>query len=105
MKVFYSRVPTTDQNAERQLQNIEGYDYVLTDKCSGLNPLWERPQGKTIKKLIDSGKLTLLEVHNIDRLGRNVVDVLSVWKELPDLGITVVCRYPAIRNFDYTPDQ
>ena len=44
--------------------------------------------------------MTLLEVHSIDRLGRNTIDVLSTWKELTDKGVTVVCRNPNIRNFD-----
>ena len=100
MKVFYSRVSTDEQNDSRQLQNLEGFDYIFTDKCSGLIPLWERPKGSQIKSLIDSGKLTHLEVHNIDRLGRNTIDVLNVWKELTELGVLVVCRNPNVRNFN-----
>ncbi len=98
MKVFYSRVSSIDQNEERQIQNIDGFDYVLTDKCSGLIPLWERPQGSQIRKLIDNNQLTHLEIHSIDRLGRSTLDVLHVWKELTDMGITVVCRNPSLRN-------
>ncbi|MDC0231588.1 recombinase family protein, partial [Aureispira] len=41
-----------------------------------------------------------LHIHSIDRLGRNTIMVLSVWKELTDLGIRVVCRIPNIQNFD-----
>lgn len=100
MKVFYSRISTVEQIEARQLQGVSDFDYVLTDKRSGLIPLWERPQGSHIKQLIKNGKLTHLEIHNIDRLGRNTIDVLSVWKELTDLGITVVCRNPNIRNFN-----
>ncbi len=100
MKVFYSRVSSADgsQNPERQLQNIEGFDYVLTDKCSGTIGLYERPYGSQIKKLIDTGKLKHLEVHSIDRLGRNTLDILSVYRELTDKGITIVSRNPMIRN-------
>jgi DNA invertase Pin-like site-specific DNA recombinase len=56
---------------------------------------------------LDEGKLTHLEVHSIDRLGRNTIDVLSTWKELTDRGVTIVCRNPNIRNFneDGTPDK
>ena len=35
MKVYYSRVSTEEQNEEGQLQDIKGFDYVFTDKCSG----------------------------------------------------------------------
>ena len=100
MKVLYSRVSSESQNEERQVQKTEGFDYVLVDKCSGLIPLWERPQGSQIKKLIDSELLTHLEVHSIDRLGRNTLDVLSIWKELTEKGLMVVCRNPSLRNLD-----
>ena len=100
MKVFYSRISSSDgsQNDERQLQNLNGFDYVLSDKCSGSIPLYERPKGGQIKKLIDEGKLKELHIHSIDRLGRNTLDVLSIWKELTNLGIRVVCRNPNFQN-------
>ena len=100
MKVFYSRVSTQEQNLERQLQNIAGFDYTFTDKCSGLIPLFERPNGSQLKKLINEGKLNHLEIHSIDRLGRNTMDVLGVWKELTEKGVTIVSRNPMLRNFD-----
>lgn len=98
LKILYSRVSSLNQNASRQVQNSDGFDYILTDKCSGLIPIWERPQGSQIKKLIDIGQLKHLEVHSIDRLGRNTLNVLSVWKELTNKKVTLVCRNPAIRN-------
>ena len=100
MQVLYSRVSSESQNEERQVQKTDGFDYVLVDKCSGLIPLWERPQGSQIKKLIDSNQLTHLEIHSIDRLGRSTLDVLSVWKELTERGVMVVCRNPTLRNLD-----
>jgi DNA invertase Pin-like site-specific DNA recombinase len=102
MKVFYSRVSTNDgsQNPERQLQNVKEFDYVLTDMCSGSIPLFERPKGGQIKKLIDENKLTLLEIHSIDRLGRSTLDTLMVWQKMTEKGITIVCRNPNIRNID-----
>jgi DNA invertase Pin-like site-specific DNA recombinase len=100
MKVFYSRVSTVEQNVERQIQKIDGFDYVLTDKCSGLIPLFERPQGSQIKDLIDMGKLTHLEIHSIDRLGRSLLSTLEVWNELTKKNIIIVCRNPNIRNID-----
>ena len=102
MKVFYSRVSSTDgsQNPERQLQNLEGFDYVLVDQCSGTIPLYERPKGSQIKKLIDEGKLTHLECHDFTRLGRSTLDCLSVYKELTERSIKVVSRNPYIRNID-----
>ena len=100
MRVFYSRVSTEEQNESRQLKNLDSFDYVFTDKCSGSIPLWDRPKGSQIKSLIDSGKLSHLEVHSIDRLGRDTLSVLNVWKELTELGIRVVCRNPNFQNLN-----
>ncbi|MFP8488482.1 recombinase family protein [Gracilimonas sp. Q87] len=100
MKVFYSRVSTQDQNDSRQLKNLNEFDYVFTDKCSGSIPLWERPKGSQIKTLIDQEKLTHLEVHSIDRLGRDTLSVLNLWKELTELGIRLVCRNPNFQNLN-----
>ena len=75
-------------------------DYVFCDVISGSVPLFDRGKGSEIKKLMDEGKLTHLEVHSIDRLGRNTIDVLSNWKLFTGNNVTVVCRNPNIRNFD-----
>ncbi|MCX6190621.1 MAG: recombinase family protein [Bacteroidetes bacterium] len=101
MRVFYSRISTDDgQTHKRQLQDLKGFDYVFCDVISGSSNLFERGKGKEIKKLMDEGKLTHLEVHSIDRLGRNTIDVLSNWKLFTDNKVTVVCRNPNIRNYD-----
>ncbi len=100
MRVYYSRVSTLEQNPERQLQQLTGFDYILTDYCSGSIPLYERPQGSQIKNLIDQSKLSYLEIHSIDRLGRDLLSTLKVWEDLTQKGITIVCRNPNIRNID-----
>jgi len=101
MKVFYSRISSNDgQKHDRQLLDLIGFDYVLTDTFTGNSDLFDRPKGQQIKKLLDEGKLTHLEIHSIDRLGRNLLSVLSTWRELTEKGITIVCRNPNIRNFD-----
>jgi DNA invertase Pin-like site-specific DNA recombinase len=100
MKVFISRVSTDEQSELRQIQNIEGFDKVIIDKCSGLIPLWERPEAGKLKKLVDNGTIKHIEVHSIDRLGRDTLSVLSVWKELTDKGVRVVCRNPNFQNLN-----
>jgi DNA invertase Pin-like site-specific DNA recombinase len=102
MKVLYTRVSSSSQQEDRQVQDTVGFDYVFTDKCSGLIPLWERPKGSQIKKMIDNGQLKQITVHSIDRLGRSTIDVLQVWKDLTELGIIVQCRNPILRNLDDT---
>lgn len=100
MKVLYTRVSTTEQNIDRQVINKNNYDYVLVDKCSGSIPLFERPNGSEIEKLINRGELKELHVHSIDRLGRNTIDVLSTWKELTEKGIRIICKNPSLQNID-----
>jgi DNA invertase Pin-like site-specific DNA recombinase len=98
MKVFISRVSTDEQSELRQIQNVEGFQKVVVDKCSGLIPLWDRPEAGKLKKLVDNGTIKHIEVHSIDRLGRDTLSVLSVWKELTDKGVRVVCRNPNFQN-------
>ena len=104
MRVYYSRVSTVEQSTDRQLHSVNSsdFDLILTDRCSGSIPLFQRAQGSQIKRLIDQGKLTHLEVHSIDRLGRNTLDILNVFRLLTDLNIRLICRNPAIQNF--TPE-
>ena len=100
MKVLYTRVSTTEQNIDRQIINKDNHDYVLIDTCSGSIPLFERPNGSEIEKLITRGELKELHVHSIDRLGRNTIDVLSTWKDLTEKGIRIRCKNPSIQNID-----
>jgi DNA invertase Pin-like site-specific DNA recombinase len=100
MIVLYTRVSTIEQNPDRQLQNPKQYDYVLTDYCSGSIPLYERPKGSEIKKLIDKGSLKKLVIHDVTRIGRNTLDVLSIWTDLTQRGIVIECKNPTLRNIN-----
>lgn len=100
MIVLYTRVSTLEQNPDRQLTNSKDYDYVLTDYCSGSLPLYQRPKGSEIKKMIDNKSLTRLVIHDVTRIGRNTLDVLSIWSELTERGIVIECKNPNIRNIN-----
>ena len=102
MKVFYSRVSTSDgsQKHDRQLTDVKGFDYVFSDSCTGSLDLFDRPKGSQIKRLIDQGKLTHLEVHSIDRLGRSALSILDNYNYLTQKGIRIVCRNPQLSNFN-----
>ena len=101
MKVLYTRISTSiNQKVDRQIVDKDQYDYVLMDTCSGSIPLFERPNGSEIEKLITRGELKELHVHSIDRLGRNTIDVLSTWKELTEKGIRIICKNPSLQNID-----
>jgi DNA invertase Pin-like site-specific DNA recombinase len=77
MKVLYTRVSTLDQKTDRQKINEKDYHLVVEDKCSGAIPFNERTGGKEVLKLVEKGVLTELFVWQIDRLGRDVRDILN----------------------------
>ena len=77
MNVLYIRVSTLDQNLERQRTSEKNYDLVIEDRCSGGIPFFERPGGQKIQGLITKG-LTSISVVQIDRLGRDLRDIVNV---------------------------
>jgi len=89
MKVFYVRVSTIDQKTDRQRINDKEYDLVVEDKCSGSIPFFEREGGKKILKLIDKKIITSLSVWTIDRLGRDLLDILNSIQYLSERGIKI----------------
>ena len=89
MKVLYTRISTIDQKSDRQTQNSKDYDYVIEDKCSGATPFFERDGGKRIEKMILKNQVTSISVHQIDRLGRNLLDILNVISYFNKKGICI----------------
>ena len=77
MRVHYQRVSSLLQNTERQKVDEKNYDLLLEDKCSGTTPFFERPSGMKIKEMCDRGDLKQVSVLQIDRLGRNMLDILN----------------------------
>jgi DNA invertase Pin-like site-specific DNA recombinase len=77
MKILYSRISSIDQKSNRQTQNAKDFDFVIEDKCSGATPFFERDGGKRIEKMVSKNQVTKISVHQIDRLGRNLLDILN----------------------------
>jgi DNA invertase Pin-like site-specific DNA recombinase len=76
-KVLYTRVSTTEQNNDRQKIDVRTYDMVIEDSIDGDMPLFDRPGGSKIRKLIADGVKFHLFVHELDRLGRNALSMLN----------------------------
>lgn len=77
LKVHYVRVSSqSNQNTDRQIGNGD-YDLILEDKCSGSIPLFDRPAGSKLKKMIENKEVNILSVHHPDRICRNVLDFLT----------------------------
>jgi len=77
MKVLYIRTSTIEQNSIRQKQNKDETCKIIEDKCSGAIPFFEREGGKKILELTEKGVVDEIIVHEIDRLGRNLLDILK----------------------------
>jgi len=77
MKVLYCRVSTLDQKTDRQRVDGKSFKLVIEDKCSGSVPFFERPGGNEIKSLIERGLDISLSVLSIDRLGRDLRDIIN----------------------------
>lgn len=77
MKILYTRVSSLDQRTDRQRVTENEFDLVVEDKCSGAIPFFEREGGKEIKKLLDNGIIKNLSVWQIDRLGRDLRDIIN----------------------------
>lgn len=76
--IRYNRVSSISQNLDRQQKNNEKYTYVFEDKCSGTIPLFERKYGVYLKEYVEQSKVDEISIHSIDRLTRNLRDLLSV---------------------------
>lgn len=97
MKVKYIRVSSIEQNESRQtdlsLKNI-------IDKCSGSVAFAKRPKGGKLLKQIKSGKIKELHVHSIDRLGRNVADILNTIEICNSVGCCVYSSKEGIKTLN-----
>lgn len=77
MKARYVRVSTANQNVARQLAKSYPDEKIYVDVISGAVPFGERPMGKQLLEDIENETIKYLTVENVDRLGRNVINILS----------------------------
>lgn len=86
-KIAYARVSTDDQNLDRQLETLKAYcpDKIFTDHLSGKN--LERPGFQQMLDYVREGDI--IYVASMDRMARNLDDLLSTTKLLQSKGITV----------------
>lgn len=98
----YIRVSTTDQNTGRQeTTSTDVKQYV--DKISGAVKFAERPQASKLIKDIEQGKIDEVIIHNIDRIGRNQLDILTTIEYLKAKKNTINSRI--VRITDVYPNN
>lgn len=83
--VGYVRVSSTDQNEARQMETLAGVGRVFMDKMSGKNT--ERPALAELLGYVREGDT--VRVASLDRLARNMRDMLTLVESLTDKGVTV----------------
>ena len=89
MKVKYIRVSSLEQNTDRQQKNENDFDKTYVDKISGVISFFDRPQGKKLIDLIESGRINEIHTISVDRIGRDILDILNVCQYLTDKGVNL----------------
>lgn len=77
-KVKYIRVSTEEQNTGRQEVNAKEFAKTYIDKTSGAIQFIERKEAKKLLADIETGIVTEIHIASIDRLGRNIIDILTM---------------------------
>ena len=77
-KVKYIRVSTEEQNTGRQEVNAKEFSKIYIDKTSGAIQFTERKEAKKLLADIETGIVTEIHIASIDRLGRNIIDILTM---------------------------
>lgn len=104
----YLRVSTKDQTTEQQLAQIQGAGHQIEkDRAyveqgvSGKVPALQREQFSKLNERMDSGDS--LVVTKLDRLGRDMLDVIATIRDLTERGISVVIL--GLGTLDNTPQS
>jgi DNA invertase Pin-like site-specific DNA recombinase len=84
MRIGYRRVSSCDQSLDRQLTEV-AIDKTFEDKLSGKDR--QRPQLEAALQFCR--EQDTLIVHSMDRLARNLGDLLAIVKDLNHRGVTV----------------
>ena len=87
MKIGYARVSTTDQNLDRQLEQLQKANCkkIFQEKISGKNA--NRPQLQAMLDFIREDDEVV--VISMDRLGRNSRDISNIIEQIKQKGATI----------------
>ncbi len=88
MRVGYARISTQEQSVERQTESLRaaGCDRVEIETASGKT--LDRPVLKATLESLTTGDTLVL--HELDRLGRSMIQMLVVTEELLERGVHIV---------------
>lgn len=84
MKARYIRVSTGNQNTARQEAKQSSDEKIFIDIVSGSVPFCERKKGQELIDEVEAGNIEYITVSSIDRLGRNLYDILTTLEFLKE---------------------
>ena len=84
MKIGYSRVSTSGQSLDSQLEELgkAGCSKIYSEKVSGARS--DRPELQRLLKAIEPGSVVV--VTRLDRLARSTIDLLTIVRQIADRG-------------------
>ena len=87
MRIGYVRVSSLDHNPDQQIEELKLHqvEKVFMDKVSGKN--LDRPELQKMLSFIREGDVLI--VHSLDRLARNLADLLTMVQDLTGRGVSV----------------
>lgn len=88
-KVKYIRVSTEEQNTSRQEVNAKEFSKIYIDKISGSVKFIERKEASKLISDIENGMVTEIHISSIDRIGRSIIDLLTMIEFFNEKGIKV----------------
>ena len=96
-KIGYARVSSTDQNLDRQLEQMQDCEKVFQEAVSGASK--ERPQLQALLEYIREGDIVV--VSELERLGRNNQELTEVMNDIQAKGPTLeVLNLPTLRGIE-----
>ena len=97
VKIGYPRVSTTDQNMDRQLEQLKYIDKLFQESISGVSK--DRPQLKAMLDYIREGDIVV--VTELERLGRNNQELTEIMNQIQTKGATLeVLNLPTLRGIE-----
>lgn len=89
MKARYNRISTSNQKLERQIAKQNPDEKLFSDVVSGSVKFADRELGKKLLQEIKDGHIKWVAVSAIDRLGRNLQDLINTLEEFDSRGVTL----------------
>ena len=86
MRARYNRISTASQNIERQLAKQHPDEQLYNDVVSGSIAFEKREKGTELIQDINAGEINYVSVSSIDRLGRNMFNIIKTLEYFNRMG-------------------